>query len=238
MAIEADDAVANAADAALAKGKNVGPAPRVPLAQGHVLRRRQGRDLRLQDCARCPTTTSTALQPLKDAGTVRLARCRWWSSPTARPAIIRATARCVTPGTSITSPAARRPAPAPRCAARLTLRRWAQIPAARSGIPRLRRYRLRPSGRPDEPRRRDAVVAIARYGRSARAKEDCALLVGLMAGADPGSDHLVHCRAGGSTMAAITGSLEGDSRAHRLLCMPMISNSKSRGCCNEDHRHA
>ena len=52
MAIEADEALAaaDAADAALAKGKQCRRAARRAAgAQGHVLRRRQGRDLRLED---------------------------------------------------------------------------------------------------------------------------------------------------------------------------------------------
>jgi aspartyl-tRNA(Asn)/glutamyl-tRNA(Gln) amidotransferase subunit A len=118
MAIEADAALAaaDAADAALAKGKNLGVLHGVPMAHkdmyydaGKVVT--CGSKIRRDYVA---TTTSTALQRLKDAGSVRLGLQGWWSSPTARPATIRTTARCVTPGTSITSPAARRPARARR----------------------------------------------------------------------------------------------------------------------------
>ncbi len=55
MAIEAEEALAaaDAADAALAKGHNRGAlARRAAGAQGHVLRRRQGRHLRLQNSPR------------------------------------------------------------------------------------------------------------------------------------------------------------------------------------------
>src|ERR1043166_1209407 len=76
MGIEADAALAAAAaaDAALAKGNNLGPLHGVPLAHkdmyydaGKVVT--CGSKIR-RDFV--PTTTSTALQRLKDAGTVRL----------------------------------------------------------------------------------------------------------------------------------------------------------------------
>ena len=76
MAIEADEALAaaDAADAALANGNNLGPLHGVPLAHkdmyydaGKVVT--CGSKIR-RDFV--PTTTSTALQRLKDAGTVRL----------------------------------------------------------------------------------------------------------------------------------------------------------------------
>ena len=77
MAIEADEALkaADAADAALAKGSGRGALHGVPLAHkdmyydaGKVV------DLRLakSGAISSPPTTSTALQRLKDAGTVRL----------------------------------------------------------------------------------------------------------------------------------------------------------------------
>src|SRR4051794_10856955 len=76
MAIEADAALAaaDAADAVLAKGNNLGPLHGVPLAHkdmyydaGKVVT--CGSKIRRDFVA---TTTSTALQRLKDAGTVRL----------------------------------------------------------------------------------------------------------------------------------------------------------------------
>src|SRR5205814_8079214 len=76
MSIEADEALAaaDAADAALAKGKISGPLHGVPLAHkdmyydaGKVVT--CGSKIR-RDFV--PTTTSTALQRLKDAGSVRL----------------------------------------------------------------------------------------------------------------------------------------------------------------------
>ena len=76
MAIESEDALkaADAADAALAKGNNCGPLHGVPLAhkdmyydEGKVVT--CGSKIRRDFVA---TTTSTALQRLKDAGTVRL----------------------------------------------------------------------------------------------------------------------------------------------------------------------
>src|SRR5258708_28389732 len=76
MAIEAEAALvaADAADAALAKGKISGPLHGVPLAHkdmyydaGHVVT--CGSKIRRDFVA---TSTSTALQRLKDAGTIRL----------------------------------------------------------------------------------------------------------------------------------------------------------------------
>src|SRR6202012_288295 len=76
MAVEAESALkaADAADAALAKGENRGPLHGVPLAHkdmyydaGHVV---TCGSLIRRDFV--PTSTSTALQRLKDAGTIRL----------------------------------------------------------------------------------------------------------------------------------------------------------------------
>ena len=76
MAIEAEEALAaaDAADAALAKGKNLGVLHGVPMAHkdmyydaGKVVT--CGSKIRRDFVA---TTTSTALQRLKDAGTIRL----------------------------------------------------------------------------------------------------------------------------------------------------------------------
>ena len=77
MAIEAEAALAaaDAADGALAKGgKARRPARRAAGAQGHVLRGRQGGRLCGSKIRRdfVARTTSTALQRLKDAGTIRL----------------------------------------------------------------------------------------------------------------------------------------------------------------------
>jgi aspartyl-tRNA(Asn)/glutamyl-tRNA(Gln) amidotransferase subunit A len=113
MAIEAEAALASAdaADSALAKGKRRGVLHGVPLAHkdmyyeaGKVVT--CGSKIRRDFVA---TTTSTALQRLKDAGAIRLDRCRWPNSPMDRPATTHITDRCITPGLSITSPAVRRP---------------------------------------------------------------------------------------------------------------------------------
>ena len=75
MAMEAEEAL-DAADAADQRSPRAAPrvcCRRAAGAQGHVLRQGQGRDLR-HEIRRdfVATTTSTALQRLKDAGTVRL----------------------------------------------------------------------------------------------------------------------------------------------------------------------
>jgi len=118
MAIEAEAALkaADEADAALAKGHIRGPLHGVPLAhkdmyydEGKVVT--CGSKIRRDFVA---TTTSTALQRLKDAGTIRHGSLQMGNSPLGRPATIRITARCTIPGMSITSPAARHPARARR----------------------------------------------------------------------------------------------------------------------------
>jgi aspartyl-tRNA(Asn)/glutamyl-tRNA(Gln) amidotransferase subunit A len=107
MAVEAEAALkaADEADAALAKGQSGGSLHGVPLAHkdmyydaGHVVT--CGSLIRRDFVA---TTTSTALQ-----------RCRWWSSPTARPATIIIMAPSTIPGSPATSPVARRRDPARR----------------------------------------------------------------------------------------------------------------------------
>ena len=141
-------------------------------AQGHVLRRRQGRDLRLEDPPRfradddldraaAPEGRRHCQARLAADGGIRL----WADRP---------------------QPALRRGAQSLECRShhrrlvvrlRLGGRRAADLCGAGLRYRRLdpdaraflRRHRLQDHGRPHQPRRRDAVVAIARYGRAAGA---------------------------------------------------------------------
>ena len=117
------------------------------------------------------TTTSTALQRLKDAGTVRLGSLQMVEfayGPTghnphygagAQSLECRSYHRRLLVGLGF---GGRRPADL--CGARLGHRRL--DPDARAF---LRRHRVEDHGRPRQPRRRDAVVTVARYGRPAGA---------------------------------------------------------------------
>ena len=175
MAIEADEALAaaDAADAALAKGKNAGVLHGVPLAHkdmyydaGKVVT--CGSKIRRDFVA---TTTSTALQRLKDAGSVRLGSLQMVEfayGPTGHNVHYGAVRNPwnvdhITGGSSSGSGSAVARA-ADLCGARFGYRRL--DPDARAF---LRRHRLQDHGRPYQPRRRDAAVAIARYGGAARA---------------------------------------------------------------------
>ena len=111
MAIEADEALAaaDAADAKLAKG-GLGALHGVPLAhkdmyyeQGKVVT--CGSKIRREFVA---TTTSTALQRLKDAGSIRLGSLQMAEFAYGPTGQTRITARCIIRGRPITSPAARR----------------------------------------------------------------------------------------------------------------------------------
>ena len=108
-------------------------------AQGHVLRRRQGRHLRFENPPRLRgdddldrVATAEGTRALSGS-----ARCRWSSSLTVQPATTCITARCVTPGMSITSPAVRRPVRVRPSRLVRPLPRSVRIPAARSGCPRI-----------------------------------------------------------------------------------------------------
>jgi len=121
VSVEAETALkaAGDADAELARGKSRGPLHGVPLAHkdmyydaGHVV---GCGSLIRRDFV--PTTTSTALQRLKDAGSVRLGSLQMVEFAYGRPATISITARCIIPGNSAISPAARH---------RARVRRWAR----------------------------------------------------------------------------------------------------------------
>ena len=175
MAIEAEEALAaaDAADAALAKGHNRGALHGVPLAHkdmyydaGKVVT--CGSKIRRDWVA---TTTATSLQRLKDAGTVRLGSLQMVEfaygptghnphyGPVHNPWNVRSHHRRVVVGIGL---GGRRAADV--CGAGFRHRRL--DPDARAF---LRRHRPQDDGRPDQPRRRDAAVAIARHRRAAGA---------------------------------------------------------------------
>src|SRR5204862_1165834 len=192
MSIEADDALkaADAADAALAKGHARGPLHGVPLAHkdmyydaGHVVT--CGSLIRRDFVA---TTTSTALQRLKDAGSVRLGSLQMVEfayGPTGHNVHYGAVRNPwnvdhITGGSSSGSGSA--------VAARLT---FAALGSDTGGSIRMPAHFCGVTGF------KTTVGLISRAGAMplswsldtvgplARTVEDCALLVGLMAGADP-----------------------------------------------------
>src|SRR5437763_1390231 len=192
MAIEAEDALAaaDAADAALAKGKISGPLHGVPLAHkdmyydaGKVVT--CGSKIR-RDFV--PTTTSTALQRLKDAGTIRLGSLQMAEfayGPTGHNSHYGAVHNPfavdhITGGSSSGAGAA--------VAARLTFAALgsdtggsSRLPAHFCGVTGLKTtYGLisRAGAMP-------LSQSLDTVGPLARSAEDCALLPGLMAGADP-----------------------------------------------------
>jgi aspartyl-tRNA(Asn)/glutamyl-tRNA(Gln) amidotransferase subunit A len=243
MAIEADEALAaaDAADAALAKGKNLGRLHGVPLAHkdmyydaGKVVT--CGSKIR-RDFVR--TTTSTALQRLKDAGTVRLGSLQMVEfayGPTGHNPHYGAVRNPwnvdhITGGSSSGSGSA--------VAARLT---FAALGSDTGGSIRMPAHFCGVTGF------KTTVGLISRAGAMplsqsldtvgplAQTVEDCALLVGLMAGADPEDpDHLV--TAGAELHGRDHRLAQGpqDRRADRLLCR----RSRFRGGAGarRDHRH-
>ena len=192
MAIEAEAALAAAdiADAALAKGKSAGVLHGVPIAHkdmyydaGRVVT--CGSQIRRDFVA---TTTSTALQRLKDAGTIRLGSLQMAEfayGPTGHNSHYGAVHNPfavdhITGGSSSGSGAA--------VAARLTFAALGsdtggsiRLPAHFCGVTGLKTtYGLisRAGAMP-------LSQSLDTVGPLARSAEDCALLVGLMAGADP-----------------------------------------------------
>jgi aspartyl-tRNA(Asn)/glutamyl-tRNA(Gln) amidotransferase subunit A len=192
MAIEAEAALAaaDAADAALAKGNNRGPLHGMPLAHkdmyydaGKVVT--CGSKIRRD---RVATTTATSLQRLKDAGTVRLGSLQMAEfayGPTGHNAHYGAVHNPwgldhITGGSSSGSGAA--------VAARLT---FAALGSDTGGSIRMPAHFCGVTGL------KTTVGLISRAGAMplsqsldtvgplARSAEDCALLTGLMAGADP-----------------------------------------------------
>ncbi len=186
------------------------------------------------------TTTSTALQRLKDAGTIRLGSLQMVEfayGPTGHNAHYGAVRNPwnvdhITGGSSSGSGSAVARA-ADLCGARLRHRRL--DPDARAF---LRRHRLEDHGRPRQPRRRDAAVAVARHRRAAGADRR-----GLRAAAGPdggrrsrGSDRLDAAGAGLHGRDHRLAQGPEDRRADRVLCR----RSRCRGGAGarRDHRDA
>ena len=192
MTIEADKALAaaDAADAALAKGKVSGALHGVPLAHkdmyydaGHVVT--CGSRIRRDFVA---TTTSTALQRLKDAGTVRLGSLQMVEfaygptghNPHYGPVHNPWNVDHITGGSSSGSGSA--------VAARLTFAALGsdtggsiRLPAHFCGVTGLKTT----VGRVSRAGAMPLSQSLDTVGPLAQSAEDCALLLGLMAGADP-----------------------------------------------------
>jgi aspartyl-tRNA(Asn)/glutamyl-tRNA(Gln) amidotransferase subunit A len=192
MAIEAEaaQAAAGAADAALAKGKSGGVLHGVPIAHkdmyydaGRVVT--CGSQIRRDFVA---TTTSTALQRLKDAGTIRLGSLQMAEfayGPTGHNSHYGAVHNPfaidhITGGSSSGSGAA--------VAARLT---FAALGSDTGGSIRLPAHfcgvtGLKPTyGLISRAGAMPLSQSLDTVGPLSRSAEDCALLIGLMAGADP-----------------------------------------------------
>jgi aspartyl-tRNA(Asn)/glutamyl-tRNA(Gln) amidotransferase subunit A len=215
MAIEAEEALAaaDAADAALAKGKSGGALHGVPLAHkdmyyeaGKVVT--CGSKIRRDFVA---TTTSTALQRLKDAGTIRLGSLQMSEfaygptghnahyGPVHNPwALDR-----ITGGSSSGSGSA--------VAARLTFAALGsdtggsvRMPAHFCGVTGLKTT----VGRVSRAGAMPLSQSLDTVGPLARTAEDCALLLGLMAGADP-ADPTAIAGPLPDYMAATQGQIKG-----------------------------
>ncbi len=215
MAIEAAEALAaaDAADAALAKGHNRGALHGVPLAHkdmyydaGKVVT--CGSKIRRDWVA---TTTATSLQRLKDAGTIRLGSLQMVEfaygptghNPHYGPVHNPWNVDHITGGSSSGSGAA--------VAARLTFAALGsdtggsiRMPAHFCGVTGLKTT----VGRISRAGAMPLSQSLDTVGLLARTVEDCALLLGLMAGADPNDPTAV----GGAVpdyMAATRASLKG-----------------------------
>jgi aspartyl-tRNA(Asn)/glutamyl-tRNA(Gln) amidotransferase subunit A len=215
MAIEAEQALAaaDAVDAALGKGRSLGALHGVPLAHkdmyydaGKVVT--CGSKIR-RDCV--ATTTATSLQRLKDAGTIRLGSLQMVEfayGPTGHNAhygpvhnpwgIDR-----ITGGSSSGSGAA--------VAARLTFAALGsdtggsiRMPAHFCGVTGLKTT----VGRISRAGAMPLSQSLDTVGPLARTVEDCALLLGLMAGADP-NDPTAISGTVPDYMSAMRGSLKG-----------------------------
>jgi aspartyl-tRNA(Asn)/glutamyl-tRNA(Gln) amidotransferase subunit A len=215
MAIESEDALkaADAADAALAKGNNRGPLHGVPLAhkdmyydEGKVVT--CGSKIRRDFVA---TTTSTALQRLKDAGTVRLGSLQMVEfafGPTGHNPHYGAVRNPwnvdhITGGSSSGSGSA--------VAARLTFAALGsdtggsiRMPAHFCGVTGLKTT----VGRVSRAGAMPLSQSLDTVGPLAQSAEDCALLLGLMAGADP-EDLTASTLPVPDYMAATRGSIKG-----------------------------
>jgi aspartyl-tRNA(Asn)/glutamyl-tRNA(Gln) amidotransferase subunit A len=215
MAIEADEALtaADAADAALAKGRSLGALHGVPLAHkdmyydaGKVVT--CGSKIRRDWVA---TTTATSLQRLKDAGTIRLGSLQMVEfaygptghNPHYGPVHNPWNVHHITGGSSSGSGSA--------VAARLTFAALGsdtggsiRMPAHFCGVTGLKTT----VGRISRAGAMPLSQSLDTVGPLARTVEDCALLLGLMAGADLNDPTAI----GGAVpdyMAATHGSLKG-----------------------------
>ena len=210
-------------------------------AQGHVLRRRQGRDLRLEDPPRFRADDDLDRVAAAEGRRHRQARLAADGGVRLRPDRPQSALRRGAQSLECRSHHRRlvvrlrlggRRA-ADLCGARLRYRRL--DPDARAF---LRRHRLQDHGRPDQPRRRDAAVAVARYGRAAGANGRRLRAAGRADGRrrSRGSDHRI--AAGAGLHGRDHGLAQGpqDRRAHGLLCR----RSRCRGGAGarRDHRHA
>ena len=215
MTIEAEAALkaADEADAALARGNNRGPLHGVPLAhkdmyydEGRVVT--CGSKIRRDFVAK---TTSTALQRLKDAGAIRLGSLQMAEfayGPTGHNFHHGAVHNPfafghITGGSSSGSGAA--------VAARLTFAALGsdtggsiRMPAHFCGVTGLKTT----YGRISRAGAMPLSQSLDTVGPLARTAEDCALLLGLMAGADP-EDPTAATLPVPDYMAATTGSIKG-----------------------------
>jgi aspartyl-tRNA(Asn)/glutamyl-tRNA(Gln) amidotransferase subunit A len=215
MSIEAEEALAaaNAADAALAKGHNRGALHGVPLAHkdmyydaGKIVT--CGSKIRRDWVA---TTTATSLQRLKDAGTVRLGSLQMVEfaygptghNPHYGPVHNPWNVGHITGGSSSGSGSA--------VAARLTFAALGsdtggsiRMPAHFCGVTGLKTT----VGRISRAGAMPLSQSLDTVGPLARTVEDCALLTGLMAGADP-NDPTAVSGAVPDYMAATRESLKG-----------------------------
>jgi aspartyl-tRNA(Asn)/glutamyl-tRNA(Gln) amidotransferase subunit A len=215
MALEAEAALkaADEADAALAKGSAKGVLHGVPMAHkdmyyeaGKVVT--CGSKIRRDFVA---TTTSTALQRIKDAGTIRLGSLQMAEfayGPTGHNAHFGPVHNPwnvdhITGGSSSGSGSA--------VAARLTFAALGsdtggsiRMPAHFCGVTGLKTT----VGRVSRAGAMPLSQSLDTVGPLARSAEDCALLMGLMAGADPEDSTAVHLPVP-DYMAATKGSLKG-----------------------------
>src|SRR5215470_6447314 len=215
MAIEADEALkaADAADAALVQGGAKGPLHGVPLAHKDMYYD-AGKVVTCGSLVRrdfVPTTTSTALQRLKDAGSIRLGSLQMVEfayGPTGHNYHHGAVhnpwnTNHITGGSSSGSGSA--------VAARLTFAALGsdtggsiRMPAHFCGVTGLKVT----WGRVSRAGAMPLSQSLDTVGPLARTVEDCALLLGLMAGADP-EDPTASTAPVPDYLAATTASLKG-----------------------------
>jgi aspartyl-tRNA(Asn)/glutamyl-tRNA(Gln) amidotransferase subunit A len=215
MAVEAEAALkaADEADAALAKGQSRGPLHGVPLAHKDMYYD-AGKVVTCGSLIRrdfVPSITSTALQRLKDAGQIRLGSLQMVEfayGPTGHNVHYGAVRNPfatghITGGSSSGSGSA--------VAARLTFAALGsdtggsiRMPAHFCGVTGLKTT----CGRISRAGAMPLSQSLDTVGPLARTAEDCALLLGLMAGADP-EDPTCSSAPVPDYMAATSGSLKG-----------------------------